>query len=140
MGDAYSPYAVSRPSDTYEDYGLFYAVIGIAPERAREVAEVVLEIAADLHENGATLDELERALKPIVASLPRTLRENNYWMSSVLGSSQEYPQRLDWAREMVDGYASITTEEITFLAKKYLHPDRAIEVYVLPVDEESINR
>lgn len=133
LGDAYSPYAVSQPSDTFEDYGLFFALVGVDPERAKEVAEVVLEIAADLHENGVNEDELERAVKPILTSLRTVLRENSYWLNSVMASSQEYPQRLDWARHMIDDYESIEADEVSALAETYLLPEKAVKVFVIPV-------
>lgn len=138
MGDAYSPYAVSQPSDTYVDYGLFLGLVGIDPERAREVADVVLEIAADIHGNGLTDDELERALKPVVTSLRTVVRDNSYWLNSVLASSQEYPQRLEWARHMMSDYASITTEEVNDLAREYLAPEKALRVFVLPTEDEKV--
>ncbi len=132
LGDAYSPYAVSRPSDTYIDYGLFYALAETDPERARGLADVMIEIAADLYENGVTEDELERALVPVVTSLSQVVRNNSYWMSSVLSSSQEHPQRLEWARVMTEDYSSITVDDVEKLARRYLAPERAVRVFVLP--------
>lgn len=133
MGEAYSPYAVSQPSDTYEDYGLFFGIVGVDPERAEGVARVVAEIAADLEANGVTEDELERAIKPVLTSLRQIQRDNSYWMNSVMASSQEYPQRLEWARHMISDYESIQAEEIGALAKRYLLPEKAVRVFVIPV-------
>src|SRR5690625_3319180 len=44
MGDAYSTSAVRRPSDTDEDHGLSYAVMGMTAVRARVVAGLGLEL------------------------------------------------------------------------------------------------
>jgi zinc protease len=133
MGDAYSPFAVSQPSETYEDYGLFFGLVGIDPERAEDVAEVVLEIAADIHDAGVTEDELERAIRPVITSLRNVVRDNSYWLNSVLASSQEYPQRLEWARHLISDYESITAEEVSALAERYLSPENALRVFVIPV-------
>lgn len=137
MGDAYSPNAANQPSDTFTDYGLFLGLISIDPERARAVADVVMEIAADLHANGVDEDEAERALKPLITSLRTVVRNNSYWLNSVLASSQEYPRRLDWAREMVSDIESIEADDITALAKRYLAAEDALRVFVLPVPEGS---
>lgn len=135
LGEAYSPFAASQPSDTYEDYGLFFGLVGVAPGRVREVADVVVEIAADLHEEGVTDDELERAIKPTLTSLRTAVRDNSYWLNSVMASSQEFPQKLEWARHMISDYESIQTEEIDALARQFLKPDEGLRIYVIPEDE-----
>ena len=135
MGEAYSPNAASQASDTYEGYGLFFGLVGVEPGRAEAVTDVMMEIAADLVENGINEDEMERVLRPLMNSLRTTVRNNSYWLNSVLGSSQEYPQRLDWAREMVADIQSIEPAELSELAVRYLGPDRALRVGVTPVAE-----
>ncbi len=134
MGEAYSPFAVSDTSDTYLEYGWFYGLVGIDPERADAVADVVVEIAAELHSGEISEDELQRALRPILTSLRDTVRDNGYWIHSVLASSQEYPQRLEWARRMTEDFESITARELESLAREYLDPDEALTVFVIPVD------
>ncbi len=136
MGEAYSPYAASNTSDTYRDYGWFTGLVGIDPGKAKEVAEVVVEIAREIHEGEITEDEFQRALRPVLTSLRDTVRENGYWLNSVLASSQEYPQRLEWAREMSDDFESITPEELETLAREYLDPGEALRIFVIPVDSE----
>lgn len=136
LGEAYSPYAVNQASETFEDYGLFFGMVGIAPERASEVADVVVEIGAELRDEGVTEDELVRAIRPTLNSLEKAIRDNGYWLGSVLASSQEYPQRLEWARHMISDYESIQVDEVSELARRYLHPDRALRVIVVPVPEQ----
>ncbi len=136
MGEAYSPRAVSDTSDTYRDYGWFFGFVGVDPEKADEVAAVVVEIAGELHGGEISESELQRALRPVLTSLRDTVRENSYWINSVLASSQEYPQRLEWARRMSEDFESITAGDLESLARDYLHPDQALRVLVIPVDAE----
>jgi predicted Zn-dependent peptidase len=89
-------------------------------------------IADDLSKKGATADELDRALKPALGILDKSLRDNNYWLSTVMSQSQADPMRLDLARNREADYRSITLEEINALAKKYLPRDNALEVKILP--------
>ena len=79
-----------------------------------------------------TEDELERAKKPQVVSIEEMRRTNRYWMSSVLESSQEYPQRLAWSRTFVDDYKNITVEEINALAKEFLKAETEVSVVIKP--------
>ncbi len=132
LGDAYSPSAGSATSDTYRNYGHLVSRIVVDPDKAAKVADTILEIAADLHRNGVTADELERAKKPLLTGLRESARQNDYWLGSVLSSAQESPERLDWARTRLSDAESITKEEVSALAAQYLVPDRAYRVTVLP--------
>jgi len=132
MGDAYSPEAASLPSDTFTHYGFLLAQIAVDPAQAPQVAAAVLAIADDLQKNGATADELDRAKKPVLTSLRETARTNPYWLGAVVGSCQEFPQRLDWSRTRYRDFEGITKAEIDALAAQYLAPARAIRVTVRP--------
>jgi zinc protease len=133
LGDAYSPQTSSGPSDTYRNYGLMTALIAVDPAKAKIVSDATLEIADDLAKNGVSEDELERAKKPILTSLREAGRNNQYWIFSVLGSAQEFPQRLDWRRSIDTDFAAINKAEIDALAKQYLPAARAFRVTSLPV-------
>ncbi|MEM7697091.1 MAG: insulinase family protein [Verrucomicrobiota bacterium] len=133
LGDAYSPFAHNLPSDVWTDYGYLFASITVDPEQAESVTAVVNEIAADLATGTSiTEDELERSKKPRVVQIEEMRRTNRYWLSSVLEASQEYPQRLDWARSFVDDYRSISLEEVNTLAAEYLDAEKQVTVIVKP--------
>lgn len=137
MGEAYSPFAGSQPSDTFDDYGLLFALIGIDPEKAEEVADVVLEIASDLHTGEISDDELDRAVQPILTSVRTAVRENDYWMNSVLASSQEFPRRIEWARTMLEDFQNIGREDVEALARRFLDPDKGLRVFIVPTTDEA---
>jgi zinc protease len=132
MGDTYSPEAYSDPSDTYVNYGFLLAQISIDPAKAQKIADTVLALAVDLQKNGVTPDELTRAKQPILTSLKETVRTNPYWLNAVIGSCQEFPQRLDWCRTRSSDFEGITKPEIDALAAKYLDPALSTRVTVLP--------
>jgi zinc protease len=92
----------------------------------------VLAAAADLFTNGVTEDELERAKLPVITAVRESERTNAYWLNAVLGSSQEQPWRLDWARTRADDLAAITKPELDQLTRAYLDPARALQFTVLP--------
>jgi zinc protease len=132
LGDAYSPYATINASDTYTEYGYLTAVVLTAPEHAAKIAPIIHGICRDLRQQGISEDELQRALKPTLASLQEWVRNNRYWLNTVLLKSREYPQRLDWCRTMREDFSSITVGQINALAAQYLRADSAVDVSVLP--------
>lgn len=133
LGDAYSPFAHNIPSDAFEGYGYLFAAVTVAPEQTEKVAAVIKEIGAELAKGDTiTEDELERAKKPQITQIEEFRRTNRYWLSSVLESSQEYPQRIDWARTFVSDYEAITLDEVKALAKEFLGSYGGLEVIVKP--------
>ncbi|MEM6915390.1 MAG: insulinase family protein [Verrucomicrobiota bacterium] len=137
LGDAYSPFAHNLPSDTWKDFGYIFATVTVDPDKGEAVTEVIADIAADLATGESiTEDELERAKKPQITSIEEMRRTNRYWLGSVLESSQEYPERLDWSRSFVEDYKSITVDEVNALAKEYLTEDKQVSVLIRPLPEE----
>nr|MBA2271220.1 insulinase family protein [Chthoniobacterales bacterium] len=132
IGGTYSPRAGSNASDTFPGYGYVSASIDVDPPAAGKMADLVANIADDLAQNGVTADELERARLPLLTALRETLRSNSYWLSSVLARAQEKPEVLEWARNRIADTESITKEELSALAQKYLGSDRASRATILP--------
>lgn len=132
LGGSYSPYAASAPSDTYREHGYLFAHITTDPSEMPRVREAVLEAAADLAAKGLNDDELNRARLPLLTTLREARRNNAYWLGSVLGASQEQPQRLDWARSFLADHEAVTREELNTLAREYLDPARALRILIAP--------
>lgn len=132
LGDAYSPGAGSNASDLYPGFGYIQAGVTIDPPRARQVADIITGIAAEIAAKGVTEEELERAKKPLLTNLRESSRTNPYWLGSVLSRAQERPEVLDWCRTRYADHESVTPAEITALAKSYLAADRASRVIVIP--------
>jgi zinc protease len=132
LGASYSPNAGADGSDALDDMGYIAAQSVGTPEDLEKLLETMRELANDLAQNGATADELDRALKPMLGMLDKSLRDNNYWLTTVMSQSQSDPKRLDLARNREADYRSITLEEINTLAKKHLSRDKALQVKILP--------
>jgi len=93
-----------------------------------KIKKIVSGLAAD----GATQDELHRALSPTLTSIKEMMRTNTYWLNTVLTDSKNHPQQLDWSRTMMKDYASVTKEEVFNIAKKYLDNEKAATIIVKP--------
>ena len=96
------------------------------------VTALIHEMGIELGAKGVTQDELDRALKPILSNLEKTLRNNGYWLNTVMAQCQSEPYRLDWARGRDADYASIKLAEINALARKHLGRENAAQVIILP--------
>ncbi|MSU24414.1 MAG: insulinase family protein [Opitutus sp.] len=129
---AYSPFAGSFSSDTFPGYGYFLSHVEVDPPTAAKVTELIVTIGDDLAKSGVSPDELTRAREPIMTQLKQSLRDNGYWLSSVLARAQERPETLDWCRNRLADMESITSAELSVLAKNYLGRERVSHITVLP--------
>ena len=102
------------------------------PEDLELLLKTMRDLADNFANNGATADELDRALKPTLGQLEKSLRDNSYWLGTVMSQSQSDPKRLDLARGRDADYRSITLAEINALAKKYLKAENALLVSIKP--------
>ncbi|MBK1834791.1 M16 family metallopeptidase [Roseibacillus ishigakijimensis] len=132
LGATYSPQASSNPSESYPDFGYLFGFSIAKPEDLETINSIKLSLGETLAKEGATADELARALNPVLSQLEQIERDNGYWLQTVLAQSQRDPFRLNWARERNDDYKSITLEEINKLAARYLLPERAVRVRLEP--------
>ena len=132
LGTSYSPNAGASGSDGLDDFGYVICESVGKPGDLPVLLETLRREADELARKGATADELDRALKPTLGMLDKTLRDNTYWLNTVLSRSQAEPQRLDYARKRDADYKSINLKEINALAAKYLPSGKAIQVSIKP--------
>lgn len=135
LGATYSPFAFSKPSRDYNGYGLFHAMVHVAPDTAEKVITEVQNIALALNSGGITQDQFQRALDPVLTGIKDARRTNDYWLNSVLLGNRAHPEQLAWARNMLSDFASIQKNEIEALAKTYLLNAKAARIIVKPASE-----
>lgn len=133
VGAAYSPQAGSIESNVSPGYGYILTHVEIDPTMVEKVTNLVLMIGDDLAANGVNEDELKRAREPMLKAMEQSLRDNGYWLNSVLARAQEKPEVLEWARNRLADVNSITVDELSALAAQYLKSDRASRVAILPI-------
>jgi zinc protease len=132
LGASYSPNAGATGSDALDNFGYLIGQSMGKPEDIPLLLTTMSTIASELAKNGATQDELDRSLAPIISSLEKYQRDNSYWLSTVLSQSQSDPKRLDLARERDNDYRSIKLTEVNTLAKKYFPSSNLHKVSILP--------
>lgn len=136
LGATYSPRAQSEQSSAFDNYGVITASSTGKPEDVATVTEVILDISDELVSEGVDADEFNRALQPQLGKLRESLRQNTYWLNTVLAGSQAEPRKLDWARGRDDDYASITADDLTELALTFLGRGKAIVATIVPKQAE----
>lgn len=132
LGASYSPNAGVGGSDALECFGYLVGQSIGKPDDIPLLLTTMETIAKDFSEKGATQDELDRALAPTLSNLEKTLRDNSYWLSTVLSQSQADPEKLELARTRDKDYRSIKLEEINALAKKYYTQKNLHKISILP--------
>ena len=135
LGAAYSPQGAATGSPALNDYGFLVAFNVGTPDDVPTLLEASLEQAAELAAEGASEDELDRALKPALSSVQQNLRDNQYWLG-VLSGSTERPELLDLARSLPEDMASIDLETVNRLAAEYLRQDGALQIIIRPENAE----
>lgn len=132
LGASYSPNAGAGGSDALEGFGYLIGQSIGKPDDIARLLTTMETIAKDFSEKGATQDELDRALAPTLSNLEKTLRDNSYWLSTVLSQSQSDPEKLELARTREKDYRSINLGEINALAKRYYAPANLHKISILP--------
>lgn len=132
LGITYSPQAWNQPSRAFEGYGSMRAHVMVDASLADRVLAEIFDIAAQLAKGGVLEDELARALTPSVTHVRELLRQNHYWLGTVLSLSSRHPEQLYWSTNILDDYRSIRADELSALAAKYLKPDLAAAVVAVP--------
>ena len=135
LGASYSPNAGMGGSDALEGMGYLIGQSIGKPDDIPLLLTTMETIAKELSGKGATQDELNRALAPTLSNLEKTLRDNSYWLSTVLSQSQADPEKLELARSRDKDYRSITLKEINALAKKYYTPKNLHKISILPEEK-----
>jgi len=92
----------------------------------------MIKLADDMARGGISADELDRARKPIQSNLKKALRENGYWLNSVMATCQADPKVLELARNRDEDFASISVEELNALAAKYLKKENSLLYEIVP--------
>ena len=132
LGATYSPDVYSFTSRTYRGYGYLAAQMVVKPGDEKKIMDEILRLADELRLNGVTTEELARAKEPMVTSIRDSVKQNNYWLYSVLTQSSRFPQKLEWPRTIINDFSSITGDEINMLATKYMDNSKAATAIVKP--------
>lgn len=120
LGASYSPDVSNFGSRVYSDFGYIVAELNVEEGMEETIISEVTRLVEELYQGNISLDELDRAKKPIITGIHDSIKTNPYWLYSVLSLSASNPEQLVWPTTIVDDFKSIQLSEIKSLARKYL--------------------
>ena len=130
-GASYSPSAFNFSPRTYPDYGYVGVSMELNPKDLDRISTKIDQIAQEFKAGEFDADLFERAIKPTLESIERSLESNGYWMS-VIAEGQTDIERLDRHRSRAEAYKSMTVEDLKPLAKRIFTADHPYRVQILP--------
>jgi tetratricopeptide (TPR) repeat protein len=133
LGATYSPSA----SFTFCNYlnpapAFFMCEVETDPEKTELVATTTRQVAAKLAREGATQEEFDRALQPMIRQNETDLRDNTWWLST-LADAQTHLESAESLATKASCYQAIILREINAMAAKCLLADRRSLLIAMPV-------
>jgi len=128
QGLVYAVYCYYWPVLAERPWVLFLQTAPAAVDRV--IAGALTEITR-LQDGGATAEELEQAKASAIGSLALSM-EDQMGMAFVLRDTELFNLGLDYPRRFPVDVRAVTAEQVQAAARKYLHPDRLVQVVVTP--------
>ena len=135
MGKTYSPGASSNQSDFWPGWGTFAIEAAVAPADIAATRAAIRKTVATLIAAPADPDLIRRARAPLVQRYDNGLKGNGGWLSLV-ARAQGRPERIARFLAARDMIQTITAGEIQAAAARFVPPDRAVEVLVVPAGDQ----
>jgi len=136
MGKTYSPRASSSQSDLWPGWGTFAVQASVTTSDVEAMRAAIRKTMAALIAAPADPDLITRARAPLVERLDSGLKGNAGWLALV-ARAQTRPDRIarhEAAKALLLG---LTPADIQAAAARYLQPDRALEILVMPASAKS---
>lgn len=131
LGKTYTPGVTSQQSDVWPGYGTFGLTATVAPSEVDATSAAMRETIAALAAEPVDADTLQRARQPIVERLDNLLKSNAGWMT-LTRRAQSKPDAIVRYLTAKARYDALTAADLQAMAAKYLQPDQAVEIVVLP--------
>ena len=135
LGAAYGCEAEFVQQDGFPNFSYFAVGTTVAPEHARRAIELMKETFESMRKKGLTEEEFARLREPFIRDREVDLRNNNYWVFTVLRDAQQRPERLAAARDRVADSAAISRKELEEIAARYFKASRWFEFVAYPGSE-----
>ncbi|MFM9853899.1 MAG: M16 family metallopeptidase [Sphingomonadaceae bacterium] len=130
-GQSYSPNVNSDWPTGIEGGGNFSVTSQIKPSGVDRFFALSKSIAADLATKPVTADEMTRSVGPLVELIRRASSGNTFYMQRLAGASRD-PRRISALKNLIGDYQRITPADLQAAAKKWLVPEKAFSLVVLP--------
>ena len=130
-GASYSPSATHVSSETFSNWGIFYAAAEVRPDRVPVFFRVAREVVAELAANPVAADEFARAHNPVVSGIERRLATNAYWLEAIENFATD-PSEIAAVRSYMADYRGLTAEDVRQAVARYVTEEGDWSMVVLP--------
>lgn len=134
LGKSYSPSSDSSPSKAWPGYGTFALSASVDVKEVEPTRAAIRDMLVSLRIAPVEQDVLDRARQPLLEAYENMLDTLEGWMS-LADRSQSEADRLGRFLRAPDILKAITPADILATAQRYLAPEDAVEVLVLPREE-----
>lgn len=131
LGKTYSPSVSSQQSDVWPGYGTFGVTATVEPSEVDATSAAIRETVAALIAEPVDADTFQRARQPIIERLENLLKSNSGWQTLVR-RAQSKPDAISRYLTARGRYEALTPADIQAMAARYLKPDQAVEIVVVP--------
>lgn len=137
MGEAYSPSVRLSVNQELSNAATITAIsAGVKGNREKVSAAIDSILTALGKGDTITQEDFDCAIRPIISSAEKNLRQNSFWCASLAGLQSDAEQA-DLIRDLLTDLRSITLEEIQALAKEVFGKDNANFYFTVPADGAS---
>ncbi|PEQ13740.1 peptidase M16 [Novosphingobium sp. PC22D] len=131
LGKSYSPQASSALSHNWKGYGTFAVQASVDVGEVAATSDAIRATIAALRAQAPSDDLLQRARQPLLERFQNALKSNAGWLALV-DRAQSEPARIDRYLGAGEILMATTPADLQALALRYLDPDRAIRIVVVP--------
>ena len=135
-GATYSPNAAHLSSETFENWGIFYASAEVRPESVPAFFRAAREIIADLAARPVSQEEFLRSHTPVIRGIERRLATNGYWIEA-LENWVDSPEDIEAVRSYLADYRAMTPADVQRAIATYVVDQGDWSMVVLPARETS---
>ncbi|BCS88136.1 peptidase M16 [Pseudodesulfovibrio sediminis] len=134
LGVSYSPRAILKNSVLYKGYGYLGVQVETEVGNTEVVEKEIRKIMKDLTDSGVTAEELNRVVRQSLALQKKVVNRLGYWNSLLYTTARVHPDGFERAASAARIIESVSAQDMTVLARKYLMLDNAALFTVLPSD------
>lgn len=133
LGESYSPVCRLSENSDYPNAALITTTSAGVKSNRVKVNSAMEAILADIGRGQLTQDDVDCALRPLIASVEKARRTIAWW-SANLSDIRSEPERADLLRDQLDDLRSITTEQINNVAREVFGSEKIDYLFTVPAD------
>lgn len=130
-GATYSPNATHNASETFPNWGVFFAAAEVKPDNVATFFRIARAIVADLAAHPVEADEFARAQNPVISGIERRLATNAYWVAALEGWDSD-PRQIARVRDYLSDYRGLTAEDVRRAVATWVTDQGDWSMVVLP--------